>query len=78
MYKLLFLVLLPLFSLAQNSVQGKIIDMENNPISNVKITIQELNTILYSDKNGSFTLIQGNRNLILILEKVLVDVFLLI
>jgi outer membrane receptor for ferrienterochelin and colicin len=69
MYKILFLVLMPLFSLAQSNVQGKIIDKENTPIANVKITISELNTILYSDENGSFTLIQGNRNLILILEK---------
>ena len=69
MYKILFLVLMPLFSLAQSSVQGKIIDKENSPVANVKITISELNSILYSDENGSFTLIQGNRNLVLILEK---------
>ena len=69
MYKLLLLVMMPIFSFAQSSVQGKITDKENNPITNVKITIPELKTIIYSDKNGSFTLIQGNRNLLLIIEK---------
>lgn len=69
MYKILLLVLLPLLSLAQSSVQGKITDKENNPIVNVKITISELNMILFSDENGSITLVQGNRNLSLVLEK---------
>jgi outer membrane receptor for ferrienterochelin and colicins len=69
MYKILLLVLLPIFSLAQSSVQGKITDKENNPIANVKITISELNTILSSDENGSFTLIQGNGSVLLVLEK---------
>ncbi len=69
MYKILLLVLLPILSLAQSSVQGKITDKKNNPIANVKITIPELNTTLNSDKSGSFTLIQGNRNILLILEK---------
>lgn len=69
MYKLLFLVLMPIFSLAQSSVQGKVTDKQNNPISNVKITIPELNDVLYSNESGLFTLIQGNRNLVLILEK---------
>lgn len=69
MYKILLLVLLPILSLAQSSVQGKITDKENNPIANVKITISELNTILSSDENGSFTLIQGNASVLLVLEK---------
>ena len=69
MYKILFLVLLPLFSLAQSSVQGKIIDKENSSVSNVKITIPELNDVLFSNESGLFSLIQGNRNLVLILEK---------
>ena len=42
MYRLLLLVLFPILSLAQSSVQGKITDKENNPIANVKITISEL------------------------------------
>lgn len=69
MYRILLLVLFPILSLAQSSVQGKITDKENNPISNVKITISELNTTLSSDENGSFTLIQGNGNVLLVLEK---------
>ena len=32
MYKLLLLVMMPIFSFAQSSVQGKITDKENNPI----------------------------------------------
>ncbi|NHM01872.1 TonB-dependent receptor [Flavobacterium difficile] len=69
MYKLLLLVLVPIFSLAQTSVQGKITDKENNPIAKVKITIPELNTTLTTDESGLFSLVQGNRNLVLILEK---------
>jgi outer membrane receptor for ferrienterochelin and colicin len=69
MYKILLLVLLPMFSLAQTSVKGKITDKKNNPIANVKITIPELNTTLSSDESGSFDLIQGNRNVLLIIEK---------
>lgn len=55
MYRILLLVLLPIFTFAQSSVQGKITDKENNPITNVKITIPELNATLFSDENGSFT-----------------------
>lgn len=69
MYKILLLVLLPIFSLAQSSVQGKIIDKENNPIVNVKITIPELNSILLTNESGLFSLIQANRNVLLIIEK---------
>ena len=69
MYKILLLVLLPIFSLAQSSVQGKITDKENNPIVNVKITITELNSTFFSDQSGTFSLIQGNGSVTLILEK---------
>jgi hypothetical protein len=61
---------MPLFSLAQSSVQGKIIDKEKTPITNVKITIPELNTVLFSNESGLFSLIQGNRNLLLFIEKI--------
>jgi hypothetical protein len=64
MYKILFLVFMPLFSLAQSSVQGKIIDKENSPVSNVKIIIPELNDVLFSNESGLFSLIQGNRKLV--------------
>ena len=69
MYKILLLVLLPIFSLAQSSVQGKITDKENNPIVNVKIIIPELNSTFFSDQSGTFSLIQGNGSVTLILEK---------
>lgn len=69
MYKIILLVLFPIFSLAQTSVVGKITDKENNPIANVKITISELNSSLLSDEKGSFTLIQKNSNVLLVLEK---------
>jgi outer membrane receptor for ferrienterochelin and colicins len=69
MYRILLLVLFPILSLAQSSVQGKITDKENNPIANVKITILELNSVVFSDENGLFTLIQGNGKVSLTLEK---------
>lgn len=69
MYRLLLLVLLPIFSFAQSSVRGIITDKENNPIANVKITISELNSTFFSDESGSFDLIQGNGSVSLILEK---------
>ena len=69
MYKILLLVLLPIFSIAQTNVQGNITDKKNNPIANVKITIPELNVIVTSNESGLFALIQSDRNLLLILEK---------
>ena len=69
MYRLLLLVLLPIFSFAQSSVRGIITDKENNPIANVKITIPELNSTFFSDESGTFSLIQGNGTVSLILEK---------
>ena len=69
MYRILLLVLFPIFSLAQSSVLGKITDKKNNPISNVKITIPELNSTFFSDESGTFSLIQGNGSVSLILEK---------
>ena len=64
--KILLLVLFPIISLAQSSVTGKIIDKDNKPIQNVKITIVETQNIIYSDTNGSFSMIQGGvANLIL-------------
>jgi hypothetical protein len=59
--------MLPILSLAQSSVQGKITDSENKPITNVKITIPELNAVLFSNESGLFSLIQGNRNLLLVI-----------
>jgi hypothetical protein len=61
--------MLPILSLAQSSVQGKITDSENKPITNVKITIPELNAVLLTNESGLFSLIQGNRNLLLVIEK---------
>lgn len=69
MYRLILLVLLPILSFAQSSVQGKITDKENNPIANVKITIPELNSTFLSDASGTFSLIQGNKTVLLIVEK---------
>jgi hypothetical protein len=67
MYKLLFLVLLPIFSLAQSSVRGKIIDKENHPISNVKITINGVESVLFeissfSSISNIVTAIKGMSN----------------
>ncbi len=69
MYKILLLVLFPILSLAQSSVQGKITDKDNNPISNVKIAIPISNATLTSDEKGLFSLIQSNGTVLLVLEK---------
>ncbi len=61
--------MLPILSLAQSSVQGKITDSENKPITNVKITIPELNAVLLTNESGLFSLVQGDRNLLLVIEK---------
>jgi outer membrane receptor for ferrienterochelin and colicins len=62
MYKIFLLVLLPIFTMAQTSVVGKIVNSENQPITNAKVILVEQNITLVSDSNGEFSSVQGGEN----------------
>ena len=68
--KILLLVIFPIISFAQSIVTGKITDKDNNPIPNVKITNVDSNNVLFSDSSGTFSLIQGNGSVNLVLEAI--------
>jgi outer membrane receptor for ferrienterochelin and colicins len=55
MYKIVLLVLLPIFSLAQSSIVGTIVDENNTPIFQAKIVIENQDKVLFTDKNGQAT-----------------------
>ncbi|WMW78242.1 TonB-dependent receptor [Flavobacterium sp. 20NA77.7] len=65
--RIILWVLLPIYSFAQSSVIGKLVDKNKQPISNAKIYILEQGNTITSDQNGHFSLIQG-RNLHLTIE----------
>lgn len=57
--RIILWVLLPIYSFAQSSVIGKLVDKNKQPISNAKIYILEQGNTITSDQNGHFSLIQG-------------------
>lgn len=67
--RIILWVFIPLFSFAQSSVMGKLVDKNKLPISNAKIYILEYNTTIITDQNGTFSLIQG-KNLNLVIDAV--------
>ncbi|CCG54186.1 Probable TonB-dependent outer membrane receptor precursor [Flavobacterium indicum GPTSA100-9 = DSM 17447] len=67
-YRILIALLLPLVTIAQSSITGKIVNANNQPISNAKISVIEQNNSFYTDESGNFSLIQANTDVHLIIE----------
>lgn len=65
--KIILGVLFPVFSFAQSSVLGRLVNQNKQPVSNAKIFILEKGNTISPDQNGYFSLIQG-QNLHLTIE----------
>src|SRR5579862_4881762 len=58
-------LLLPLLSLAQQNITGKVTDEKGNPLESVSVLVKGTNRGTQTDKSGSFTLsVDGNATLL--------------
>ena len=47
---------------AQNSISGKVVDAQNNPLAGATVTVRGTNVSTQTDVNGNFTITTPNAN----------------